>query len=175
MMRKILIMTLVAFMFLFSSCSSESEGENGKEASIEEKFVAITGSYIAPASMSNPNTLIWESPNLQGEYVEVVIQGKVLDFEIVALSWRDEPFEIIETDVLYFEDEIADSTLVLLTYQTETIPLERIKWKDETGNHFEYTISDYSVSDVSEDEENAENAENDNPGGCDTFIFKLGE
>ena len=107
--------------------------------------VIITGYYEKPESFDNLKTIKWES-NSKGEFIEIIVKGKILNFEVVLLGWDNN--DLVEKSQKFLIGEIENKTIILLTYMPEGIPSEKIKWKDLSGNDFEYIIQDYNMPDL---------------------------
>ncbi|MDG5816193.1 hypothetical protein QA601_13950 [Chitinispirillales bacterium ANBcel5] len=101
--------------------------------------VTIKGLYKAPESVHNGNTTILKGA-MDGEYVEVNVQGVIKDFVLINLKWDDCSQELIETDIVHRIDTVRNETVVIKTFMPEGIPSEKIKWKNTSGKEHEFII-----------------------------------
>ncbi len=65
----------------------------------EDEHVYIRPHYSEPDALKDPNTIVWES-SVSGEFIEIVVKGKIINFEIVSLGF-DEKSNLIENDILF--------------------------------------------------------------------------
>ena len=93
----------------------------------KENEVVITGTYMAPESFTSSETIRWDSKR-GSEYLEIIINGKILDFEIVSLHWEND--NLAEKSQKFTIKKIENKTIILVTSLPEGLPSERIKWKD---------------------------------------------
>jgi hypothetical protein len=102
-------------------------------------YVKLTGHYKAPANLNNENVTFLKGIN-DGEYLEIIIEGTIYDFEHLRLGFEGEgdDFRIIETGLLNKLGTLTDQIVIIETYLPEGIPSERIKWKGGDGTVYEY-------------------------------------
>lgn len=106
-----------------------------------ENSVILRGAYLPPESLENPETIIWEC-EYKGEYLEVIVTGKILNLQLVNLSFEEN--DLVEKSQLFLLDKVEDKTIVLLTSLPSGMPYEKLKWTDMSGKEFEYLISNGS-------------------------------
>ena len=97
--------------------------------------VKITGYYKQPKSFYSSDTIILQSSDT-GEYVEIIVDGTIIDFEVISFDDRSQKMKL---------NKVQNNTIILITNQPEGIPQEIIKWKDLSGKYFEYLIQDYNT------------------------------
>jgi len=107
--------------------------------SSSQTTVTIRGYYEEPKSISNSNTIVIKGVS-KGEFIEVVIEGVIREFQLVRLGWDDKSNNIVEKEIIHEINEVQDQTVVIKTYMPEGIPFEKIKWKSITGKDYEFTI-----------------------------------
>jgi len=150
---RIIIITVI-LAFSFSGCLGEvtTNKVNSGSPTVKptapntKEQVTIKPSNEKPLSLKNKNTILLEGLSKGEEYIEVVVDGEIFDFEQVALSWDESKSELKEKEIVKSIKTIKNQTLVIKTYQPETIPTEKIKWKSRTGKTYEYIIA-YSGKD----------------------------
>ena len=133
-----------------SQTNSEANvsSQKSSETKVEKKpSVTINCYYEEPASFKDKNAIIWGGM-LKNEYVEVIIQGKVLEFEYVSLEYDSATNELIENGLKGKYSSLENKTVVINTDLPEGIPSEKIKWKSEQGKEYEYIIRDYGLVDA---------------------------
>jgi len=101
--------------------------------------VQISGYYSEPQSLNSLDTLILES-GASGEYVEIIIDGEIYEFEFLSLVWNDEEKILVEDKLIKYFDKLNSKVIVIKTYLPEGIPLEKIKWKSSSGKSYEFII-----------------------------------
>ncbi len=116
--------------------------------SITQDEVTIKASYEKPLSLNNKNTILIDGLQQGEEYIEVIVNGEIFDFEQVALSWDESNSELKEKEIVKSIETLKNQTLVIKTYQSEGIPTEKIKWKSRAGKTYEYIISENSSGDA---------------------------
>jgi len=102
--------------------------------------VTIKAYYEKPSSLTNKETILLEGLQDGEEYIEVIVNGDIFDFEQIALIWDESKNELVEKETVKSIEKVASQTLVIKTYQPEGIPSEKIKWKSRTGQVYEYII-----------------------------------
>lgn len=125
---------------------SMSSQTNSKTNVEKKPSVTINCYYDEPASFKDKNSIIWGGM-LKNEYVEVIIQGKVLEFEYVSLEYDSATNKLIENGLKGKYSSLENKTVVINTDLPEGIPSEKIKWKSEQGKEYEYIIRDYGLAD----------------------------
>jgi len=68
-----------------------------------------------------------------GEYIEVIIEGTIKNFQHVELECDNETKELAEKRVIHHVDRLENQTVVIKTYMPEGIPQEKITWKSPSG------------------------------------------
>ena len=117
-----------------------SFNDNSKDKIIENK-VTIKGFYEEPESLKNKQTIVINGVS-EGEFVEIVVEGEIIDFEHVKIEWDANQNSIKEKETLKRFDKLINQTLIIKTYMPEGIPSERVKWKSASGKAYEYTIQE---------------------------------
>lgn len=101
--------------------------------------VRIFGHYDEPETIHNDNTLILEGVS-NGEYIEIIVEGKILEFNHIKLEWDDEENDVVEKEIINSIDVVSNQIVIIKTYMPEGIPLEKITWKSIEGEVYEFTI-----------------------------------
>jgi hypothetical protein len=127
--------------------TSEASASSTNVSNIQEE-VTIKASYEKPLSLKDMNTILLDGLQEGEEYIEVIVNGEIFDFEQVALSWNESKSELKEKETVKSIKKLENQTLVIKTYQPEGIPTEKIKWKSRTGKTYEYIISEKSLGDT---------------------------
>lgn len=153
----ITIIALLVIGFLLTGCtnntSSYVEDKNISSQDQNDKGkVIIRGYYNKPDSITNKETVIIKGSS-DGEFVEILIQGEIKDFEHVRLEWDDNISELVEKEILNKFDKLTNQIIVINTYMPEGIPSEKIKWKSMNGKMYEYIIQEYSLEDKNNEEQ----------------------
>lgn len=158
-MKNMYIKFIVLFVIMFSlvGCSKNnvSQGAGNTHASNQNESskskVVIKGYYDRPVSMGDKNTVIFSGLS-EGEFVEILVQGEIRDFEHVRLEWDENKKDLIEKEIINRIDKAANQAIVIKTYMPEGIPSEKIKWKSMSGKDYEYIIQECGMDDKSNDE-----------------------
>ena len=149
---KSIILALV--VFLISGCgtskiSSNTSNEKPKVSAPKESqtdlssnkaTMIITNHEQQPESIKNKSTIVLGESSAT-EYVELIIQGGIKDFEYVTLEWDENYEKSTDKSVINKMPELKDTTVVIRTVLPEGIPQEKIKWKSLSGKDYEYVIS----------------------------------
>lgn len=112
----------------------------------KKSSVIIKGYYDEPASIKDKNTIILEGVS-KGEYIEIIIQGEVQDFQHIKVEWDTGKNDLVEKGIINKFENLKNKTIVIKTYMPEGIPSEKVKWKSVTGKVYEYIIKDNSLGD----------------------------
>lgn len=136
---------LIILLLLVVGCSYNNNSKNNK--TLESK-VTIKGYYKEPASLKDTDTIILNGVS-EGEFVEIVVEGEITDFEHVKLEWDESQTSVKEKETLKSFDRLINQTIVIKTYIPEGIPLEKIKWKSSLGKTYEYTILEDGMGEAS--------------------------
>jgi ABC-type oligopeptide transport system substrate-binding subunit len=131
---------LAILLLLVVGCSFN---DNSKDETVENK-VTIKGFYEEPESLKNRQTIVINGAS-EGEFVEIVVEGEIIDFEHVKMEWDANRNSLNEKEILKRFDRLVDQTVVIRTYMPEGIPSERLKWKSASGKAYEYTIQEDGV------------------------------
>jgi len=114
--------------------------------------VVIKGYYDEPDSIRDKKTVIFEGIS-EGEFVEILVQGEIKDFEYVSLEWDESRNDLVEKETLNRFDKVTNQVIVIKTYMPEGIPSEKVKWKSMNGKTYEYIIREYSLGDENNKED----------------------
>lgn len=109
--------------------------------------VIIKRYYTEPSSLNVAGTLILNGL-ASGEFVEVIIEGMIKDFQHIELEWDNEKSDLVEKSVINQFDKLENKVIVIKTYLPEGIPLEKIKWKSLSGKSYEFIISESNLGDA---------------------------
>jgi len=148
------VMFAVIIVISFSGCKSDlaSNKENSEgsiySASNTKEEVTIKTSYEKPLSLKDKNTIFLDGLQAGEEYIEVIVNGEILNFEQIALIWDESKNVLKEKETVKSIKKLKNQTLVIGTYQPEGIPSEKIKWKSRTGKTYEYIIAETSLGDT---------------------------
>lgn len=155
MKHYIKVVILIYLLLFLVSCGTDKIGseqsstpsQKSSETSVEKKpSVTINCYYDEPASIKDKNVIVLGDA-LKNEYVEVIIQGKVIDFEYINLKFDSSKNKLIEEGLKNKYSSLENKTIVIRTNLPEGIPSEKIKWKSATGKEYNYIISDYGLGD----------------------------
>ena len=119
--------------------TNEPSAASSNLSNVKEE-VTIKAYYEKPSSLTNKETILLEGLQDGEEYIEVIVNGDIFDFEQIALIWDENKNELVEKETVKSIEKVANQTLVIKTYQPEGIPSEKIKWKSRTGQVYEYII-----------------------------------
>lgn len=126
---------------------SKSEVSMSSQTAAQKKpSVTINCYYEEPAGFSDENAIVIAG-ELRNEYVEIIIQGKVNEFEYLEVEFDADKNEFIEKGLKAKYSSLENKTLYIKTNLPEGIPSEKIKWKNEQGKEYEYIIRDYGLAD----------------------------
>jgi|SRR5690554_2884272 len=135
---------IITFLFVIITVFISSMGIMGTTEDFIESIVTIRGYYNEPESLNNKNTIVLKGIQ-DGEFVEVVVAGLILDFQLIRMDWDDNQSNLIDKEVIHKISELKDNTVVIKTYMPEGIPSEKITWKSMTGKEYEFIIrADFS-------------------------------
>lgn len=140
---------IVAVWLLIAICIASVSiliSKKAKEAYVSK--VTIRGYYEEPESIRSKETIVLKGV-LEGEFIEVKVNGTIKDFMLVRLEWDGIKNDVVEKEVVHRIGILKDKTLVIKTYMPEGIPSERLKWKSLSGKQYEFTIAE-DLSDESE-------------------------
>ncbi len=145
-MKRFLLNTLLKTLFLLiillvSGCTSTQYYESNQNEINKDTIskVIIKRYYSEPASITDENTIILEGLS-EGEFIEFVIEGEIVNFQHVRLMWKENQSNLEEVEVLNRIDKLDNQTIVIKTYIPEGIPLEKIKWQSISGKNYEFVI-----------------------------------
>jgi hypothetical protein len=131
---------LVIMLILVVGCSNNNSANKALE-----NIVTIKGYYEEPESLKDKQTIIINGVSA-GEFVEIVIDGEITDYEHVKLEWDEKQSILIEKETLNRFDKLTNQTLVIKTYIPEGIPSEKVKWKSLSGKPYEYIVKEYNLN-----------------------------
>lgn len=123
-----------------------SKSGASQTAAQKKPSVTINCYYDEPAGFSDKNAIIIAG-ELKNEYIEIIIQGTVKEFEYLAVDFDAEKNDFIETGLKAKYSSLENKTVFIKTNLPEGIPSEKIKWKSEQGKEYEYIIRDYGLAD----------------------------
>lgn len=134
---------------------ADQNGERGfklfesdeNSANENESKVIIKRYYTQPSSLNEADTLILNGL-ASGEFVEVIVEGMIKDFQHVELEWDNQKSDLVEKRVINQFDKIENKVIVIKTYLPEGIPLEKIKWQSLSGKAYEFIISESNLGDA---------------------------
>ena len=126
--------------------ANQSAASSPAESNIQEELI-IKASYEKPLSLNNKNTILLDGLLDGEEYIEVIVNGEIFNFEQIELIWNESKSVIEEKETVKTIEKLANQTLVIKTTQPEGIPTEKIKWKSRTGKAYEYIIQESSLDD----------------------------
>ena len=129
-----------------SEPSKSSTSMSSQTAAQEKSSVTINCYYDEPAGFGDKNAIILDG-ELKNEYVEIIIQGKVKEFEYLEVEYDAKKNEFIEKGLKAKYSSLENKTVFVKTNLPEGIPSEKIKWKSEKGKEYEYIIWDYGLAD----------------------------
>lgn len=76
-----------------------------------------------------------------GETFEIQVIGSVFDFQLIEVKHDAEKKDFVAVNVLYDEKEVRNQIIEIETYLPEGLPVEKIRWKDGTGEFHEVYLS----------------------------------
>ena len=126
---------------------SEPSASSSTSSNIQED-VTIKASFERPLSLTNKDTILLNGLIEGQEYIEVIVNGEIFDFQQIALIWDENKNELKEKEIVKTIEKLSNQTLVIKTYHPEGIPTEKIKWKSRTGKSYEYIIQQSSLGDT---------------------------
>ena len=129
-----------------SEPSKSGASMSSQTAAQKKPSVTINCYYDEPTGISDKNAIILDG-ELKNDYVEIIIQGKVKEFEYLEVEYDADKNEFIEKGLKAKYSSLENKTVFVKTNLPEGIPSEKIKWKSEKGKEYEYIIRDYSLAD----------------------------
>lgn len=144
MENRIKMFFLIILLLLVVGCSYNNDSKNNK--TLESK-VTIKSYYKEPESLKDKQTIILNGVS-EGEFVELVVEGEILDFEHVKLEWDESQSSVKEKETLKSFDRLINQTIVIKTYIPEGIPSEKLKWKSSLGKAYEYIIRENGMGEA---------------------------
>ncbi|QNU67902.1 hypothetical protein EHE19_005490 [Ruminiclostridium herbifermentans] len=152
----ILVVTLLYLSLFLVSCSTANEAGSepsksgasmsSQTATQKKSTVTINCYYEEPAGFSDKNAIKIER-ELKNDFVEVIIQGKVKEFEYIEVEFDADKNEFLEKGLKAKYSSLDNKTVYIQTNLPEGIPSEMIRWKSEKGKEYEYIIRDYGLVD----------------------------
>ncbi|TCT17175.1 hypothetical protein EDC18_101473 [Natranaerovirga pectinivora] len=136
-MKASIIKLLLLIVIVFSLVGCEEQGKTSKGE------VRIKSYYEKPASLDDESTILIKGLLEGEEYIEIIINGEIRDFEQYSLIWSGNDIE--EDELITHYERIQDKIVVIKTYQPEGIPMEKIKWKNILGDEYEYIIQERAL------------------------------
>ncbi|PYG84248.1 hypothetical protein LY28_03728 [Ruminiclostridium sufflavum DSM 19573] len=122
--------------------------QTGSETTADEKpSVTINTYYEEPASAKDKDAIILKG-EINDYFVEIIIKGKVLEFEYLLLKQDSKTKELVESGLNGKYSSLENQTVVIKTELPEEIPSKKIKWKSVSGKEYEYIIRDYGAVDA---------------------------
>jgi len=130
-----------------TSSDTTQTSSNATQVKTNEKTtVTITEYYEEPQSIKDKSAMILGDLS-SSEYVEMIVQGKITDFQLINVEFDSTNNVLIEKEITKQIADLENATIVLRTSLPEGIPVEKIKWKSATGKVYEYLIVDYGMAD----------------------------
>ncbi len=129
-----------------SEPSKSGASMSSQTAAQKKPSVTINCYYEEPAGYGDKNAIVLGDV-LKNHYVEIIIQGKVKEFEYLEVEFDAEKNKLIETGLKAKYTSLDNKTVYIKTDLPEGIPSEKIKWKSEQGKEYEYIIRDYGLAD----------------------------
>ncbi|PKM86029.1 MAG: hypothetical protein CVU87_13325 [Firmicutes bacterium HGW-Firmicutes-12] len=151
---RIFVTLLVLFLTIsLSGCAGNPTNEkpisepaaSSSAVANKQEEVTIKAYYEKPLSLQDKNTILLDGLQDGEEYIEVIVVGEIFDIEQIELSWDEKTNELKEKETFNRIEKLSNQTLVIKTYQSETIPGEKIKWKSRSGKSYEYVIQEDGV------------------------------
>ncbi len=106
----------------------------------EGATVTIIGHYKEPAGLDDENLILLDGVQ-KGEFLEILIDGTIYDFEHMKIDFVASGDDLIFTDTLIHSlGDLSNQRIIIKTYLPEGIPSEKIKWKGVDGKEYEYTF-----------------------------------
>ncbi|MGF7056790.1 hypothetical protein [Brassicibacter mesophilus] len=146
-MKNLAIKLIVLLIVLISLVGCALDKNIHEDNTLQDEII-IKSSYEKPLSLKDENTIILNGLMEGDEYIEVTVNGEILDFEHVSVVWDENKNDLEEKETVKKIEKLKDQTLVIKTYQPEGIPSEKIKWKSRTGKSYEYIIQERSLGDT---------------------------
>lgn len=113
----------------------------------EDATVTIIGHYKEPAGLDDANLILLDGVQ-DGEYLEILIDGTIYDFEHMKINFFASGDDLIFTDTLIHSlGDLSNQRIIIKTYLPEGIPSEKIKWKGVDGKEYEYTFYENGMGD----------------------------
>jgi len=131
----------LSFILITYSITTQVFSQENNKNSTMDNTLTIEGFYEAPLSLQDESTIVIKGMS-EGEYIECIIQGEIKNFELVKLKIDDDSGELVESEVLHCFEQLSNQTLIIKTYLTEGIPVEKIKWESTTGKQFDCVIAE---------------------------------
>ncbi|KUO66626.1 MAG: hypothetical protein APF84_04100 [Gracilibacter sp. BRH_c7a] len=135
----IAILTVGCSQAIPSQATYTFESKEDIQNQIKSKVV-INTYYQEPTSLKDSKTIILNGL-MEGEFIEVVVDGEIKDFKHVELTWDDKQNTLVETRIINEFDTLTDKTIVIKTYMPEGIPSEKIVWKTKSEQTYEFIIA----------------------------------
>ncbi len=126
------VILLSAIIVLMTSCTMDESTKSR---------VIITGYYDKPSSLEDEGAMVLDGLS-EGEFIEIVIQGEIKDFQHIRLEWDATTNDLIEKETINQFNQLKNQTMVIRTYMPEGIPSEKVKWSSINGNDYEFMIAD---------------------------------
>lgn len=146
-MKNLAIKLIVLLIVLISLVGCTLDKNIHEDNTLQDEII-IKSSYEKPLSLKDENTIILNGLMEGDEYIEITVNGEILDFEHVSVVWDENKDDLEEKETVKKIEKLKDQTLVIKTYQPEGIPSEKIKWKSRTGKSYEYIIQERSLGDT---------------------------
>lgn len=155
-MRSVVLKTMIiVIMLVIVGCEINERYQNNLNSQNQHEDmiskVVIKGYYDEPASIWDKNTIILEGLS-EGEFIEIVIQGEIENFEYIRLAWNDKENNLEEKETINKFDRLQNQTIVIKTYMPEGIPFEKVKWESNSGKEYELIIAENSLDGMTENE-----------------------
>ncbi len=146
---------LLAIMLLMGSCTAVDSNQHNRSNDNEiqegkvKSTVIIKGYYDKPSSIEDKDTIVLEGLS-EGEFIEIIVKGKIEKFQHIRLEWNDYKNDLVEKETINKLDQIKNQTIVIKTYMPEGMPSEKIKWSSLSGKEYEFIVVENSLGDKNE-------------------------
>lgn len=76
----------------------------------------------------------------QGEIYKFIVLGSIYDCQLVEVMWDQSTGKINEKGIIRNLGEIRNKNILIETMIPEGMPYEKLKWKDDKANEYEYLL-----------------------------------
>lgn len=139
-MKKTIVALLLVTVLMVGCSQSIPSQAIPIQATYTFEKVVINTYYQEPTSLKDSKTIVLNGL-MEGEFIEVIVDGEIKDFKHVELTWDDKQNTLVETRIINEFDTLTDKTIVIKTYMPEGIPSEKIVWKTKSEQTYEFIIA----------------------------------